>query len=157
MQPQTERQNAVSSPPRKRRRLMSRPGKIMKPVYFKGIQWTKVFVTGPLDPIHNKHKLYCQICKTNVSIYSKGAREIIRHYQSESHLRRDQRWRYEQLGKYDKISGVTVHAVRGSDGHVLSALEFGEREAPFRLRPAFGHWTPVSLLRGIYGRSGRPL
>ena len=84
MQPQTERQNMVSSPPRKRRRLINRPGKTMKPAYFKRIQWTKVFVTGPLDPIHNKHKFYCQICKTNVFMYSKGAREIIRHYQSES-------------------------------------------------------------------------
>ena len=32
MQPQTERQNAVSSPPRKRRRLMSRPGLNSQPI-----------------------------------------------------------------------------------------------------------------------------
>ena len=93
IQAQTAPQGAVSSPPRKKRRLMSRPGKVMKPAYFKGIQWTRVFVTALLDPIHNKHKVYCQFCKTNVSSYSKGAREIVRHYQSQAHLRGDQRWR----------------------------------------------------------------
>ena len=105
IQAQTAPQSAVPSPPRKKRKLMSRPGKVMKTGYFKNIQWTRLFVTGPLDPLHNKHKLYCQLCKSNVSIYSKGAREIVRHYQSEAHLRRDQRWRYEHLGKFDKISG----------------------------------------------------
>ena len=66
------------SPPRKRRRMVSKPGKVMKPAYFKGIQWTRVLVTGKLDPVHNKYKFYCQICRSNVSIFSKGAREIIR-------------------------------------------------------------------------------
>ena len=135
MQPQTERQNAKTSPPRKRRRLMSRSGKIMKPAYFNGIQWTKVFVTGPLDPIHNKHIFYCQLCKTNVSRYSKGACEIVRHYQSESHLRRDQRWRYEHLGRCIKIIGVTTHAVRGRDGHVLTALELEKEKPLFEFAP----------------------
>ena len=59
----TTDQASASSPPRKRRRLPGRTGKIMKEAYFKGIQWTRTFVTGPLDPEHNKHKFYCQICK----------------------------------------------------------------------------------------------
>ena len=84
--------------------------------FFKGIQWTREFVTGPLDHVHNEHKFYCQICKTNVSIYSKGAHKIVRHYQSEAHLRKNHRSRYEHLGKFDKITGITVHAVRGKDG-----------------------------------------
>ena len=86
IQTPTVRKESFPSPPRKKRLIRSRPGKVMKPAYSKGIQWTRVFVTGTLDPVHNKHKLYSQICKTNVSIYSKGAREIIRHYQSEAHL-----------------------------------------------------------------------
>ena len=65
----TTDQASASSPPRKRRRLPGRTGKIMKEAYFKRIQWTRTFVTGPLDPEHNKHKFYCQICKTNVSIF----------------------------------------------------------------------------------------
>ena len=123
------------SPPRKKRRFVGRPGKVMKAAYFKGIQWTKVFVTGPLDPVHNKHKFYCQICKANVSIYSKGAREIVRHYQSETHLRKDQRWRYEHLSRVDKISGQTVNAVRGKDGHLLSALELEKEKPRFESAP----------------------
>ena len=120
----------VSSPPRKRRRLPGRNGKIMKEAYFKGIQWTRTFVTGPLDPEHNKHKFYCQRCKTNVSIFSMRAREIVRHFQCESHFRKDQRWRFEQLKKKDKITGCEVHEVRGKKCHVLTPLEL-EREKPF--------------------------
>ena len=127
--PQSKHQRAGTSPPQKRRKLQPRTGKVMKPSYFKGIQWTKVFVTGPLDAVHNKHRFYCQICKVNVSIYSKGAREIIRHFRSEGNLRKDQRWRYEHLSRIDKISGSVVHAVRGRDGHVLSPFEL-EKERP---------------------------
>ena len=131
-------QRLGGSPPRKKRRFVGRPGKIKKAAYFKGIQWTKVFVTGPLDPVHYKHKFYCQICKTSVSIYSKGARETVRHYQSKAHLRKDQRWRYEHLSKVDKLSGQTVHSVRGKDCHLLSALEL-EREKPrFESAPLVG-------------------
>ena len=41
----------TTSPPRKRRERLSKPGKVMKDSYFKGIQWTRTFVSGPLDPI----------------------------------------------------------------------------------------------------------
>ena len=40
-----------------RRRLLSKPGKVMKDAYFKGIQWTRTFVSGPVDPVHNKFKI----------------------------------------------------------------------------------------------------
>ena len=135
IQVQTAPQGAVSSLPREKRKLMSRPGKVMKPASFEDIPWTRVFVTGPLDPMHNKHSIYCQLCKTNVSIYSKGAREIVKHYQSEAHLRRDKRWRYEHLGKFDKITGVNVHAVRGRDGHIQSALELEKEKPLFEFAP----------------------
>ena len=118
-----------ASPPRKRRKLMSKPGNVMKDAYFKCIQWTRTFVTGPLDPIHNKYKFYCMLCKTNVSIYSKGAREILRHYKTEGHLRRDQKWRFGHLQETDSTTGVVTHQVRGKDGYVLTPLEL-EREQP---------------------------
>ena len=86
-------------------------------------------MTGPLDPAHNQHKFYCQICKANVSIKTKGAREIIRHYQGEAHLRKDQRWRFEHLSVTDKVTGITRHQVRGKDGRILTPLEL-EREKP---------------------------
>ena len=126
----TADQASASSPPRKRRRVPGRSGKIMKEAYSKGIQWTRTFVTGPLDPEHNKHKFYCQICKANVSIFSKGAREITRHFQCESHFRKDQRWRYENLKKKDSVTGRIIHEVRGKKGQILTPLEL-EREKPF--------------------------
>ena len=127
----TADQASASSPPRKRRRLPGRTGKIMKEAYFKGIQWTRTFVTSQLDPEHNKqHKFYCQICKSNVSIFSSGAREIVRHFQSESHFSKDQRWRFEHLKKKDKVTGRVVHEVRGKKGQILTPLEL-EREKPF--------------------------
>ena len=125
----TTDQASASSPPRKRRLLPGRTGKIMKEASFKGIQWTRTFVTGPLDPEHNKHKFYCQICKTNVSIFTKGAWEIVRHFQCESHFRKDQRWRYEHLKKKDKVTGRIVHEVRGKKGQLLTPLKL-EREKP---------------------------
>ena len=119
----------TASPPRKRRKLMSKPGKVMKDAYFKGIQWTRTFVTGPLDPIHIKYEFYCMLCKTYVSTYSKGAREILRPYKSEGHLRRDQKWRFVHLQETDSTTGVVTHQVRREDGYVLTPLEL-EREKP---------------------------
>ena len=155
---QSARQPSRHSPPRKRRRLMSRPCKAMKPACFKGIQWTKVFVTGPLDPVHNKYEFYCQICKTNVSIFSKGAREIVRHYQTEGHLRKDQRWQYEHLGKLDKVSGTILHAVRGKDGHVLSTFELQKEKPLFESVPLVAILSTMSTwqVRGIDGSRRRP-
>ena len=121
---------ATPSPPRKRRKLLSKRGKVMKDAYSKGIQWTRTFVSGPLDPVHNKFKFYCMLCKTNVSIYSKGAREILRHYRTEGHLRRDQKWRYVHLQETDEITGNVTHQVRGKDGWVLTPVEL-EKEKPF--------------------------
>ena len=133
--PKTAGKRQASKPPAKRRRVATKPEKVMKEAYFKGIKWTKTFVTGPLDPVHNQHKFYCQNCKTNVSIYSKGAREIIRHYQGESHLRKDQRWRFEHLGVTDQITEITQHQVRGRDGHILTTLELEWKKPYFENAP----------------------
>ena len=128
----TQAQSPVTSnpsPPRKRRKMLCKPGKVMKDAYFKGIQWTRTFVSGPLDPLHNRYKFYCQICKTNISIYSKGAREILRHYKTQGHLRRDQRWRYEHLSEVDATTGRVTHQVRDKDGYLLTPLQL-EKEKP---------------------------
>ena len=124
-----EQETQIRSPPRKRRRLLSKPGKVMKDAYFKGIQWTGTFVSGPVDPVHNKFKFYCILCKTNVSIFSKGAREILRHCKTGEHLRKDHKWRYTHLQETDEVTGVTTHQVRGKDGYVLTPIEL-EREKP---------------------------
>ena len=75
----------------KDRRRVTRSCKIMKEACFKGMELTRTFVSGPVDSRWNKYKLYCQICKANISIYGKGAREILRHHSTEKHLKKDQR------------------------------------------------------------------
>ena len=124
-----EPEPASPSPPRKRRKMLSKPRKVMKDAYFKGIQWTRTFVSRSLDPVHNKFKFYCMLCKTNVSIYSKGAREILRHCRTEGHLKKDQKWRYVHLQETDEVTGNITHQVRGKDGWVLTPVEL-EREKP---------------------------
>ena len=105
------------------RHRVPRACKIMKEAYFKGMEWTKTFVSGPVDPRWNPYKFYCQICKGNISIYGRGAREILRHHSTERHLRKDQRWRYEHLAIEDPVSGRVKHHVRGKDGRLLTPYE----------------------------------
>ena len=101
----------------------TRTCKVMKEAYFRGMEWTRTFVSGPVDPKWNKYKFYCQICKANISIYSKGAREILRHHSTEKHLRKDQRWRYEYLYKLDPCTNTRIPQVRGKDGKLLTPYE----------------------------------
>ena len=72
-------------------------------------------------------------------IFSKRAREIVRHHQAETHLRKDKRWRYEHPRKVDRIIGLVSHEVRGKDGLVLTALE-SEKEKRY-----FEHVTLMEI------------
>ena len=119
---------AVGDPPPKRTR-MSRPDKIFKESYFRKIEWARVFVSGPMNPLENPHCFYCQICCRNVSIYGKGAAEVKRHFSSREHFRRDQKWRYVHLRKTDPITGNVSHFVRDKRGNLLGHLEL-EQELP---------------------------
>ena len=105
------------------RRKITRTCKVMKEAYFKGMEWTRTFVSGPVDPKWNQYKFYCQICKANISIYSKGAREILQHHASEKHLRKDQRWRYDYLYKIDPLTKARIPQVRGRDGKLLTPYQ----------------------------------
>ena len=91
--------------------------------------WTRFFVSGPLDPRWNPYKFYCQICKGNVSIHGKGAREILRHYATERHLRKDQRWRFKHLGVEDPNTKTVHHQVRRKDWKILTRNQL-ELELP---------------------------
>ena len=86
---------------------------------------TRTFVSGPVDPKWNQYKFYCQICKANISIYSKEAREILRHRSTDKHLRKDQRWRYEYLYKKDPYTMARTPQVRGKDGKLLTPFHLG--------------------------------
>ena len=125
--PGTSKQ-APSGSPRKRVNP-GRPGKVMKESCFQGQEWTRVFATGPIDPENNQFRFYCQICKYNVSMYSKGKGELKRHYRRESHLRKDQRWRYEHLRIIDPYSKVSTPMVRDKHGVLLKGVAL-EAEMP---------------------------
>ena len=92
---------AKKSPKPKRQ---SQRGVPMPQEFFAKIGWTRSFISGPADPIHNPHMVWCHMCKKNFSIKSKGPLEILRHHRTEKHLRRDQRWRYEHLRSVDPVS-----------------------------------------------------
>ena len=55
-----------------------------------------------------------------MSIKAKGPKEILRHYATERHLRKDQRWMYEYLPIEDPITEKLRHQVRGKDGKIFS-------------------------------------
>ena len=99
--------------------------------------WTRTFVSGPMDPQWNPYKFYCQICKGNISIYGRGAKEILRHHSTERHLRKDQRWRYEHLTVEDPVTKVIHHHVRDSKGLILS---------PKDLRREYEHFKKAELI-----------
>ena len=117
------RKSNVPSKPRTTRRRVTRSYKILKEGYFERMAWTRTFVSGPVDPKGNRYKFYCQICTGNVSIYGKGAREILRHYATEKHLRKDQRWRYEHLSTVDPVNKTVQHQVRGKDGKIFTPYQ----------------------------------
>ena len=84
---------------------------------------------GPSHSWKWTYKFYCQICKANISIDGKGAREILRHHSTEKHLRKDQLWRYEYLYKVDSITKLKILQHRGNDEKLLTPYQL-ELELP---------------------------
>ena len=109
----------------------SRPqrGVPMREEFFAKIGWTRSFISGPADPLHNPYMVWCHMCKKNISIRSKGTMEILRHHRTERHLQRDQRWRYEHLRSVDPVTNKLQHRVRGRNGKLLTKIELA-RELP---------------------------
>ena len=103
----------------------------MREEFFAKIGWTRSFISGPADPLHNPLMVWCHMCKKNFSIKTKGAFEILRHHRSERQLRRDQRWRYEHLKSTDPVSGRIQHRVRGRNGKLLTKIELAKELPKF--------------------------
>ena len=114
--------------PKKSKRQPQR-GVPMREEFFAKIGWTRSFISGPADTLHNPYMVWCHMCKKNISIRSKGTMEILRHHRTERHLRRDQRWRYEHLRTVDPVTNKMQHRVRGRNGKLLSKIELA-RELP---------------------------
>ena len=122
---QKSRQAVVSARKSKSKR-MPRRGVPMREEFFSKIAWTRSFISGPADPLHNPYMVWCHMCKKNISIKTKGTVEILRHHRTEKHLRRDQRWRFEHLKTVDDVSGKVQHRVRGRDGKILNKSDLAQ-------------------------------
>ena len=116
---------------KKGNKRLSRRGVPMREEFFSKIGWTRSFISGPADPLHNPLTVWCHICKKNFSIKSKGPYEILRHHRTDRHLRRDQRWRYEHLRSVDPVSGKVQHRVRGANGKILTKIELANQLPKF--------------------------
>ena len=81
----TRRQTHVASKSKGPQKPTRKAGRVMKEEYFDSMPWTRVFVSGPLDTKWNPNKIYCRICKCNVSIRSKRPTEVLRHHSTERH------------------------------------------------------------------------
>ena len=117
--PQSTATPVVQRPPPKKRRMASRPGKVKKPAYFKVKQWTRVFVTRPLDPMHNKYTFSAKVARQRCPSFEKGPKEC-QALPIGSTPSQQKRSRFEHLGNVDKLTGKTNHSVRGKDSHMLT-------------------------------------
>ena len=122
---QRSRKSTTTARPVKVKKV-SRRGVPMREEFLSKIGWTRSFISGPSDPLHNPHMVWCHMCKKNFSIKTKGTVEILRHHRTEKHLRRDQRWRYEHLKTVDPVTGKVQHRVRGRNGKILSKKELAD-------------------------------
>ena len=116
--------------PKRKRRKQTR-GVPMREEFFSKIGWTRSFISGPADPLHNPYMVWCHICKKNISVKTKGTLEILRHHRTEKHLRRDQRWRYEHLKGVHSVCKKVQHRVRGRNGKILSEIELAKEMRHF--------------------------
>ena len=123
--------------PMKKTRRVSHRGVPMQEKFFRKRGWTRSFISGPADSVHNPLIVWCHVCKRNFLIKTKGTLEILRHHRTEKHLRRDQRWRYEHLKTVDPITEKIQHRVRGRDGKFLNKLKLADE------LPKFIHHVPL--------------
>ena len=130
---QKSRQGVVTAKSAKAKRGPKR-GVPMREEFFSKIRWTKSFISGPTDPLHNPHMVWCHMCKKSFSIKTKVTVEILRHHRTEKHLRRNQRWRYEHLRTTDSVTGKIQHRVRGRNGKILNKSDLAH-ELPKIIHP----------------------
>ena len=95
----------------------------MREEFFSKIGWSRSFISGPADPLHNPYMVWCHICKKNFSILTKGTMEILRHHRTEKHFRKDQKWHCEHLNSVDPVTLKTQHRVRGQKGKIVNKIE----------------------------------
>ena len=66
------------------------------------VLFAKVCRRGSDDPLSNRYCFYCMLCKRNISMKTRGLRELKRHFQQDCRFRADQRLREKVCpGKFD--------------------------------------------------------
>ena len=58
----------------------------------------QIFVTGPTDASTKLSEFYCRLCRKDVSVFTHGSSEVLRHFQGIRHFARDQRLGLETPG-----------------------------------------------------------
>ena len=129
--PDRKSRQGVTTTKKGKSKRVPRRGVPMREEFFSKIGWTRSSISGPADPLHNPHMVWCHMCKKNFSIKTKGTVEILRHHRTEKHLRRDQRWRYEHLNTIDDLTGKVQHRVRGMDGKILNKIDLAHELPKF--------------------------
>ena len=68
-----KQRNKKASKPKR----VSQRGVPMRGEFFAKIGWTRSFISGPADPLHNPYMVWCHICKKNFSIRTKFSDTIV--------------------------------------------------------------------------------
>ena len=88
----------------------------------------KFSATGPLDADKTPYKWWCRVCRTELSLMSRGPLELISHYRTDSHLVKEHRMRMEIPGMplFDKdekeILGIALQDAKrvAKDTHPIA-------------------------------------
>ena len=88
----------------------------------------KFSATGPLDAEKTPYKWWCRVCRTELSLMSRGPLELISHYRSDTHLTKEHRIRMEIPGTplFDKdgkeILGIALQEAKkvAKDTHPIA-------------------------------------
>ena len=78
----------------------------------------KLFVTRPLDRHKSPYKLWCRVCRVELSLMSRGELELLSHYRTETHLIKEHRIRLEIPGMSpcdgyeNELNGITLQEAK---------------------------------------------
>ena len=117
-----------------RRRVRSKPTFKMKKSYATS-DLARFFVTGPTDASTKLSEFYCRLCQKDVSVFTHGSSEVLRHFQGIRHFARVQRLRLETPGwrvlGFDGKPLTKDELERQSENILRAPLVVRDREYPF--------------------------
>ena len=136
---------------RRRKRSSSRPA-VLNPKRMWGakmlsmIPWAARFFCGPKDPVNHPYSAHCLVCQADVSVWSKGHNDIIRHWKRDKHFRREQKFRDENgMDVLDRQRNVLVGhklELERREFETCPLIELGER---YPLHVALAEEAPIAV------------